>query len=86
LLCELFRRLEVVGLTSDHGFDLPLHQGQLADVLGRSRANVNSTVQVLRATGFVSWTGSRVRIDNWDALAELGEFDPTYLQLQPNPV
>jgi CRP-like cAMP-binding protein len=86
LLCEMFRRLEVVGLTSDHAFDLPLHQSLLADVLGRSRASVNSTVQVLRATRFVSWTGSRVQIENWEALTELAEFDPTYLQLAPMPV
>jgi CRP-like cAMP-binding protein len=86
LLCELFLRSKVVRLASEQGFDLPLNQTQLADVLGRSRASVNTTVQVLRATGFVTWTGTRVQIENWDALADLAEFDPTYLQLEPMPV
>jgi len=86
LLCELFLRLQVVGLTSDHTFELRLNQAQLADILGRSRATVNSSVQVLRATRFVTWSGPLVRIEDWDALVELAEFDPTYLQLGPAPV
>jgi CRP-like cAMP-binding protein len=85
-LCELFLRLEVVELTSDHAFDLPLRQNQLADVLGLSRATVNTTIKVLRATRFVSWKGFRVQIENWDALTELADFDPTYLQLASMPV
>jgi CRP-like cAMP-binding protein len=86
LLCELYLRMQVVGLASDHAFDLRLNQTQLSDILGRSRATVNNTVQVLRATRFVTWTGTRVHIENWDALTELAEFDPTYLQLQAMPV
>ena len=66
---------------SDEGLpDLP---ALLADVLGRSRAMVNNTVGVLRTTGFVSWTGSRIEILNWRALVDLAEFDPLYLQLGP---
>jgi CRP-like cAMP-binding protein len=86
LLCEMCLRLEVVGLSADGVFDLPLNQSQMADVLGRSRATVNGALQVLRAAGFVVWNGARVEVLNWDALAELAEFDPTYLQLEAMPV
>jgi len=86
LICEMNLRLEVVGLASDQRFELPLSQAQFADILGRSRATVNAAVQDLRARGLVAWRGSRVEIADWDALAELAEFNPTYLQLEAMPV
>jgi len=86
LICEMNLRLEVVGLASDQRFELPLSQAQFADILGRSRATVNAAVQYLRARGLVAWRGSRVEIADWDALAELAEFNPTYLQLEAMPV
>ena len=86
LLCEMSLRLSVVGLSQDHTYELDLHQGELANVLGRSRATVNAALQAMRAKGIIAWQGSTVRILDWDALAKLAEFDPTYLQLHSMPV
>jgi len=86
LLCELFLRSKVVGLTAGEAFELPLHQGDLANALGRSRATVNAAVQAMRARGLITWQGATVTITDWDGLAGRAEFDPTYLQIHPNPV
>jgi CRP-like cAMP-binding protein len=86
LLCELYLRLNVVGLAADHAFDLPLNQAVLANALGRSRATVNGAAQQVRADGLVSWSGAQVEILDWAGLAALAQFDPTYLQLETMPV
>ncbi|MBW8813416.1 MAG: Crp/Fnr family transcriptional regulator [Caulobacterales bacterium] len=86
LFCELFRRLQVVGLASDRDFELELNQSQLADVLGGSRASINGAVQTLRAQGLIAWKGGCLNILDWSRLADLAEFDPTYLQLEAMPV
>jgi CRP-like cAMP-binding protein len=86
LICELFLRCKVVGLTQDNSVVLPLHQGELANVLGKSRATVNAAIQTLRARGLVAWKGETVTITDWEGLCELAEFDATYLQLEAMPV
>jgi hypothetical protein len=57
----------------------------LADVLGLSLVHTNRTVQDLRATGLVSWNQVEVVIMNFEGLARLGGFDPTYLNLRTEP-
>jgi CRP-like cAMP-binding protein len=86
LLCELSLRLRVIGLTEGDHFELPLSQATFADALGMSPVHVNRTLQELRGRKLVAWKGKRVTITDWAALAELAEFDPTYLQLEPTPV
>lgn len=86
LLCEHYLRLEVVGLAADFAFELPLNQTQLANALGRSRATVNGAIQQLRAEQLVRWSGARIEIVDWTRLAELAQFDATYLQLETMPV
>lgn len=85
LLCELYLRLEAAGIARDFRFDLPLTQTQLADVLGLSVVHVNKKLQLLKTTGLIEWKGSTVRILDFDRLALLSEFDPTYLSLQNEP-
>lgn len=86
LLCEMSLRLEVVGLSKDHTFDLAVHQEQLANALGRSRATVNAAIQTMRGKGLINWKGRTVRITDWATLTDMAEFDPTYLQLEAMPV
>jgi CRP-like cAMP-binding protein len=85
LLCELYKRLEAAGVASDNAFELPVTQAQLGDALGLSNVHVNRKLQELRSTGLVTWKDGRVIIHNFDALAKLSEFDPTYLNLQREP-
>jgi len=84
-LCEMYVRLNVVGHTSDYNFRLPITQIDLADMLGLSVVHVNRTLQDLRATGYVTWAGASVSIKDWNALREVAQFDPVYLNLQKHP-
>lgn len=81
LVCELYRRLEVVGSIRDHGFDFPISQATLADILGLSIVHTNRTVQHLRSTDLITWRNGRIEVTDWEGLAALAEFDATYLNL-----
>jgi len=81
LFCELYLRLDVVGLAADGRFRFPLTQPELADILGLSVVHTNRTVQDLRATNLAMWTESEAFIPNFDRLADFAQFDPAYLNL-----
>ncbi|PTM40634.1 Crp/Fnr family transcriptional regulator [Bosea sp. 124] len=81
LICELYLRLSAADLARDGRFSFPVPQSELADALGFSLVHVNRTLQELRATGFVTWKGSAITITDFDGLAALSQFDPTYLNL-----
>jgi CRP-like cAMP-binding protein len=85
LLCELFLRLQTVGLTQDMSFELPLTQAELGDVLGLSSVHVNRIIKELRAQELVTWRGEIVTIEDWTRLQEVAEFDPTFLVLEREP-
>jgi len=82
LICELYVRLEAAGIASDFVYEFPVTQVQLGDVLGLSVVHVNRKLQELRGAGLVEWRDGRVRIKDFERLAELAEFDPTYLSLR----
>ncbi|MBW3560243.1 MAG: Crp/Fnr family transcriptional regulator [Proteobacteria bacterium] len=82
LICELCARLQFVGLGSSAGFDVPLRQEDVADLLGLSPVHVNRVLQELRTGGMVWWEHQHVRILDWDRLSAMAEFDLTYLQLE----
>ncbi|RLP22604.1 Crp/Fnr family transcriptional regulator [Mesorhizobium sp. YM1C-6-2] len=82
LICELYVRLEVAGAASDFIFEFPVTQAQLGDVLGLSVVHVNRKLQELRAAGLVEWRDGKVKIRDFERLAQMSEFDPTYLSLR----
>lgn len=82
LICELYVRLEAAGIASGFAYEFPITQAQLGDVLGLSVVHVNRKLQELRAAGLVEWRDGKVRIRDFDRLAALSEFDPTYLSLR----
>lgn len=94
LVCELYLRLQAVGQTTGKTsgkadgmrFDLPLTQATLGDALGLSTVHVSRLVTELRGEGVVNWSGRQVEILDWRRLAEIAEFDATYLRLQNEPV
>ncbi|KJV42902.1 Crp/Fnr family transcriptional regulator [Brevundimonas sp. KM4] len=86
LVCELYLRLQAVGQTGEMTFDLPLTQAVLGDALGLSTVHVSRLVSELRSEGVINWAGGRIDILDWRRLAEIAEFDPTYLRLQSDPV
>jgi CRP-like cAMP-binding protein len=83
LLCELYVRMGDVGLVADDTFAMPLTQADAGDALGLSAVHVNRVVQELRARGLVVWERRQVQVKDWPGLRALAEFNPTYLQLEP---
>jgi CRP-like cAMP-binding protein len=81
LLCEFSLRLEVAGLGKQTGYELPMTQEQLADAVGLTPVHVNRTLKVLENDGLIGRRGRHVTISNWQHLADVGDFDPTYLHL-----
>jgi DNA-binding transcriptional regulator LsrR (DeoR family) len=64
---------------------MPMSQIEFADALGISSVHVNRVLAELRNRGVVTWQGRGVSIHDWSSLAEVAEFDPTYLNLFPEP-
>ncbi len=84
LVCERLVRMRLVGLANAEGFELPLTQTEIGDATGLSNVHVNRTMKELGTLGLVK-TNTKVHgILNWEALQEVGDFDPTYLQLRPS--
>jgi CRP-like cAMP-binding protein len=81
LLCEFSLRLEVAGLGNHHTYELPMTQEQLADAVGLTPVHVNRTLKVLENDGLIGRKGRHVTIGDWQHLADVGDFDPTYLHL-----
>lgn len=86
LVCELYLRLQAAGEADEMKFDLPLTQAVLGDALGLSTVHVSRLITELRGEGVVNWSNGRVEILDWHRLAEIAEFDATYLRLQREPV
>lgn len=86
LICELYVRLETVGLAYDHRMDLPMTQQQVGEALGFSAVHTNRTIQTLREKRLLAWRDQEIEIRDWPGLAALSEFDPTYLRLTKEPV
>jgi CRP-like cAMP-binding protein len=81
LLCETYSRLKSVGLTSDHAFELPLTQAELADTLALSAVHVNRTLMELRRLKMVTFQNRHAAIHDYGGLRAAAGFDPTYLQV-----
>ena len=85
LICELFARLQVVKKTDGNSFKFPLSQAEMADVLGISVVHLNKTLQTLRKSQTVIWENREISILDWDGLAAIAGFDPTYLSFSIEP-
>jgi CRP-like cAMP-binding protein len=85
LLCELYVRLELVGLTQGFSYRLPLTQTDLADATGLTSVHVNRMLKRLRDDNLLTYRGGDVVIHDWERLRKVAEFDPTYLYLDRRP-
>jgi len=85
LLCEFSVRLRVAGLGADTHYELPMTQEQLADTTGLTSVHINRVMKALGQEGLISRPNPRsIRIGDWRALAEAGDFDTNYLHLRDN--
>jgi CRP-like cAMP-binding protein len=82
LLCEFAVRLEVAGLGEQCDYELPMTQEQLADALGLTSVHVNRTLKALEAEGLIERRHRSVKIADWKKLAQVGDFDSSYLHLE----
>jgi CRP-like cAMP-binding protein len=82
LLCELMIRLKAVGQGDKNTCAFPFTQAKLGEATGLSIVHVNRSLQALRQDGLITLKAGELRIRNWDATAEAGDFDPTYLHLK----
>lgn len=81
ILCEFAVRLESRGLTTDHGFELPMTQEQLADATGLTSVHVNRVLKSLEADGLIDRRRRHIHYDNWRALQDAGDFSRRYLHI-----
>lgn len=81
LFCELFLRLNAVGLTEQNSCEWPMTQAELGDAAGISVVHANRTLQKLRADKLIQLSNKRLTILDWDRLCAVADFDATYLHL-----
>ncbi|GJE43582.1 Crp/Fnr family transcriptional regulator [Methylobacterium soli] len=82
LFCEMYLKLESVGLASDHRCPLPMTQVDIGDALGLSNVHVNRVLQELRGKGLITLRSNTLVIHAWDEMIQASEFDPTYLHFE----
>jgi CRP-like cAMP-binding protein len=82
VICELFARLSVVGLTEGSSFGFPVTQMDLADATGLSTVHVNRTLQELRASRLITLRDRQMVIHDLESLSNLAMFTPHYLHLE----
>jgi CRP-like cAMP-binding protein len=82
LFCEMYLKLQAVGLAEHYRCPLPLTQIDLADALGLTSVHVNRVLKEMRGRTLITLHGQTLVIEAWDELLRVAEFDPTYLQLE----
>jgi CRP-like cAMP-binding protein len=85
LFCELYVRLDVVGLVDGFNYELPLTQTDLAECLGLTSVHINRTLKELREQNVVTFRDRVVEIHDWPGLQAVAEFNPSYLYLERRP-
>ena len=81
LFCEIFLRLQAVGLIEGQSCDLPLTQTDLGDLLGLSTVHVNRVLQQLRRDELIVLKGAHLTVRDVGVLGRAADLDPTYLLL-----
>jgi CRP-like cAMP-binding protein len=82
LMCELYLRLRLVGMTDDHRYELPLTQEEIGDALGLTPVHVNRVLQRMRAEGLISLERGALTIHDYRRLEKASGFNPNYLHIE----
>ena len=82
LFCEMYLKLQAVGLAEGYQCPMPITQVDMADALGLTPVHVNRVLKEMRGKTLVTLRSSTLVIESWDELLRVSEFDPTYLQLE----
>jgi CRP-like cAMP-binding protein len=78
-LCEMSCRLQLFDPSAAEGFELPLTQQDLGDILGLSTVHVNRVLQGLRSNGLIEFNRGWLEIRDRAGLFAIAEFDRQYL-------
>jgi CRP-like cAMP-binding protein len=78
-LCEFAMRVGHDGSPGRYTFQLPLTQQDIGDMLGLTAIHVNRKLRALSIEGLIVRCGQTVTVDDWRALASIGDFEPGYL-------
>lgn len=81
LFCELYRRLEMVGLAERGHYDFPITQLDLAEATGLTPVHVNRTLQEMRSRGLIVLKERTLTIPDIQELERLALFTADYLHL-----
>ncbi|HEX8378984.1 MAG TPA: Crp/Fnr family transcriptional regulator [Allosphingosinicella sp.] len=79
LLCEFSLRLEAAGLASNHHYELPMTQEQLADAVGLTSVHVNRVLKQLGEEGLIRRNRRSIVIEDWGRMRAAGDFNERYL-------
>ena len=82
-LCEINARLLAVGLSDGTRFELPMTQVDIGEVCSLTNVHVSRVLRQLRERGLCTVRQSHVEIHAMKGLAAAGQFDPSYLYLNP---
>jgi len=83
LLCEFALRLKVAELGNLSQYELPITQEQLADAVSLTSVHVNRKLMKLEQDGLIKRSKRIITVNDWAALAEVGDFQPAYLHVNP---
>ena len=81
LFCELWMRMQGIGLARGDGFDLWITHPELADILGLSVIHTSRSLKQLRESGVAHFKEGTLTILDHAGLEKLAGFDPVYLGL-----
>jgi len=81
LMYELCVRAQLIGLTTDHSFHLPITQEEIGDATGLTPVHVNRVLKRLRDMGLAAMKRGTLEIADIEVLRRESGFDPNYLHL-----
>lgn len=81
LICELRVRLQMAGVGDPNGYQFPIIQRDLADVLGVTSVHINRTLQFLREEGLIKLQRRWIEIPDVERLEAFCDFNSGYLHL-----
>jgi CRP-like cAMP-binding protein len=79
VFAEIWRRMQMVGLGDDGGFDTPLTQAHLAEMSGATAIHVNRAIREMREANIADVRRGRIEIPDRAALEDFAKFEPDYL-------
>lgn len=82
LLCEVYVRLDAVGLVENRVCPFPFTQSDLSDALGLTAVYTNQMLQNLRKAELITLRSRTLEIRDLERLRQIALFNPNYLHLE----